>query len=64
MALIVILFLALEFFMWWFLEQHYWLIPAVLVFNVFGTWLLTNTLILRGIVFPYSSSLITSQVTR
>ena len=56
----LVLFFAVEFLFAWYLEEHYWLIPAVLAFNVFMTWLLTNTLILRAILFPYSSGLITS----
>jgi hypothetical protein len=48
----------------WYLEQHYWLIPAVLGFNLFMTWLITNRIILQGILFPYSNSIIVNQVTR
>jgi hypothetical protein len=61
---VLLAFFAAEFCFAWYLEQHYWLIPAVLFFNVAITWLVTNRILLQAIVFPYSNSVIVDQVTK
>ena len=64
-ALFFVVIGGIEFLLVWYLEQYYiYMIPAVITFNLFFTWLVTNRLLLSIILFPYSSSLVMNHVTR
>jgi hypothetical protein len=45
-------------------EFYIYVIPAVVTFNLFFTWLVTNRLLLPLILFPYSSSMVFNNVSR
>jgi len=45
-------------------EGHYWLIPFILLMNIISSWLIIRFIVLRSILFPYSSNLIVSMMTK
>ena len=60
-VLLIAVFIALEIglvYFYYYLEQHYWLIPAFLFFNILVTWLALKYLVLKSFLFSYGQKFI------
>lgn len=60
----LLLFAGLEFLLWWFLELHYWLIPAVFSINIFGTLIIANKILIPFMILPYQQPFVVGHITR
>ena len=47
-----------------FFEEHYWLIPAFILFNVVVSWFLIKELVLKSFLFSFGQSFITNRELR
>lgn len=47
-----------------FFEDHYWLIPAFILFNVIMSWFLVKELVLKSFLFSFGQSFITNRELR
>ena len=45
-------------------EDHYWLIPAFILFNVLMSWCLIKELVLKSFLFSFGQSFITNRELR
>jgi len=45
-------------------EEHYWLGPALFLFNVLLSWVLVKQLVLKSFLFSYGQSFITNRELR
>ena len=54
-------FVALEFALLYYLEEHYWLIPAFVLFNVVASLFILKYLVLKSFLFSYSQSFIVNR---
>ena len=48
-------------YFYYYLEQHYWLIPAFIFFNVLVTWLVLKYLVLKSFLFSYGQKFIVNR---
>ena len=42
-------------------EEHYWLVPAFILFNVLTSWVLLKHLVLKSFLFSYGQGFITGR---
>jgi hypothetical protein len=58
-AIFMVVFAGTEFVLvWFFFKKYIWVIPLVILSNIFFTWLLTNRFLLSFIVFPYAQPIV------
>ena len=54
-------FVALEFALLYYLEEHYWLIPAFVIINIISSLFILKYLVLKSFLFSYSQSFIVNR---
>ena len=57
----LILFVAVEAFLLYEIEEHYWVIPAFIMFNIAVVFLLTRYIIIRAFVFSFGQQWIVNR---
>ena len=57
-GLIIGVFAALEVALVYYLEQHYWLIPAFVLLNLLVSWVILKYLVLTSFLFSYAQGFI------
>ena len=59
--IIFIFFAVLEFHLIYYLDEHYWLIPAFVCLNVIVSWCLLKYIVLKSFLFSYAQGFIVNR---